>query len=418
MVQSSTTPTITDAEGRANAPAGVGDGSARASSARQLFAFADLLDGVLLALGSVGAIAIGCAFPVFGVVLGELIDEIGAGGQASKVQDLAVLILLGAALILALGYFQSACLMASAERQGRRLRVAFMRSVLFQELAWFDREGSPDAVSARITSEVNTVQDAIGDKLGTYVRFMSQFVSGMILGLVQGWELALFILALVPFLACAGGVFMKMTAQAKEREEGAYARAAGVVNETLRNMRTVVAFNAGPLERERCVAREVREEPHTQRGAARSRYDTGCCRYEEALQDSLDSGFRDSWTQGLALSASIGLIYVCYGASFWFGTFLMSNDRSDALDTFAARGCPRIDDMFCATNFTTVACAAACPDIVTQCFLGKAGCYSAGTVIKGASATRSHRGEGQGSQRRRAALTLPAPAPLQCSSPS
>lgn len=54
-------------------------------------------------------------------------------------------------------------------------------------------------------SDVNKVQDGIGDKVSNFFQWTSAFVCGIIIGFVYGWKLTLVILAVSPLLVASGG---------------------------------------------------------------------------------------------------------------------------------------------------------------------------------------------------------------------
>ncbi len=59
-----------------------------------------------------------------------------------------------------------------------------------------------------LDSDVNKIQDGIGDKLGQFFQFTAQFIAGFIVGFVRGWELTLVILSIVPLLAVSAAILM------------------------------------------------------------------------------------------------------------------------------------------------------------------------------------------------------------------
>jgi hypothetical protein len=56
-----------------------------------------------------------------------------------------------------------------------------------------------------LVSDVNKIQEGIGDKIGNFFQWFSSFVAGIIIGLVYGWKLALVILSVSPLLMACGG---------------------------------------------------------------------------------------------------------------------------------------------------------------------------------------------------------------------
>ena len=59
-------------------------------------------------------------------------------------------------------------------------------------------------------SDVNKIQDGIGDKVAAFFRYGAQFVGGFIVGFVYGWELTLIVTAVSPLLVIAGAVMSQV----------------------------------------------------------------------------------------------------------------------------------------------------------------------------------------------------------------
>ena len=57
-----------------------------------------------------------------------------------------------------------------------------------------------------LNRDVNKIREGIGDKVASFLQWMTAFVAGIIIGLVYGWKLGLVILAVSPLLAISGGL--------------------------------------------------------------------------------------------------------------------------------------------------------------------------------------------------------------------
>lgn len=55
--------------------------------------------------------------------------------------------------------------MHSGERQAAKMRMAYLRSMLNQDISLFDTKTSTSEVIAAITSDIIVVQDAISEKV-------------------------------------------------------------------------------------------------------------------------------------------------------------------------------------------------------------------------------------------------------------
>jgi len=61
-------------------------------------------------------------------------------------------------------------------------------------------------VSFLYCSDVNKITEGIGDNIASFLQWASCFVSGIIMGLVYGWKLALVMVSVSPLLVVAGGL--------------------------------------------------------------------------------------------------------------------------------------------------------------------------------------------------------------------
>ena len=62
-------------------------------------------------------------------------------------------------------------------------------------------------------SDINTINDGLGDKICVFVQFFCTFVTGFIIGFVFGWKLTLVILTVSPLLAGSAAVWSKVRQQ-------------------------------------------------------------------------------------------------------------------------------------------------------------------------------------------------------------
>ncbi|GKC10292.1 ABC transporter B family member 2-like protein, partial [Tanacetum coccineum] len=135
----------------------------------KLFAFADSYDYLLMFLGSVGACIHGASVPVFFIFFGKLINIIGLAylfpKEAShKVAKYSLDFVYLSVVILFSSWTEVACWMHSGERQAAKMRMAYLRSMLSQDISLFDTEASTGEVISAITSDIIVVQDAISEK--------------------------------------------------------------------------------------------------------------------------------------------------------------------------------------------------------------------------------------------------------------
>ncbi|RUS77640.1 hypothetical protein EGW08_014600 [Elysia chlorotica] len=179
----------------------------------------------------------------------------------------------------------------TSERQVIRMRLAFYRNIMRQEMAWFDANSCGE-MTVKLTDDISRIHEAIGDKLGTAIQYMSGSILGFIIIFYYGWELALVMQIGAPFLILSfslmGVVFTNMSAL----ERQAYAKAGGVAQEVFSSIRTVQAFNGQEKE---------------------------CERYMKTLVEAKVYGIKKSIASGLGQGASWGICFLNLGLGLWYG---------------------------------------------------------------------------------------------------
>jgi ABC-type multidrug transport system fused ATPase/permease subunit len=158
------------------------------------------------------------------------------------VTESAIIILyLGTAAFVA-SYLQVTFFTLTAQRQALRIRRLYFTALVRQEMAWFDQQAT-GALSSRISSDIPKIQDAIGDKVASFLQFTGMFIAGFAVGFAYGWQLTLVILAITPIMGLGGALMSKMLSEAASGGQGFYASAGSIADEVLHMIRTVVAFD-------------------------------------------------------------------------------------------------------------------------------------------------------------------------------
>jgi ABC-type multidrug transport system fused ATPase/permease subunit len=115
-------------------------------SLRDAFHFATFTDSVYAFFGTLSAFFVGCSIPIFNVIFGEILDNFNKGvDQLQKgVNSVAMIFAIMAGGALIVGTFQVYCWSIFGERQTQRMREAYVRSILSQEIGWFDLNGAAE----------------------------------------------------------------------------------------------------------------------------------------------------------------------------------------------------------------------------------------------------------------------------------
>ncbi|XP_065254518.1 ATP-dependent translocase ABCB1-like [Emys orbicularis] len=288
------------------------------------FGYADWLDIILMIIGLIAAVANGTGLPLRIIVGGEMTNSFVTIGQAVNMSaavmnssstcpaipglDIEAEMTrfayyyagIGFAVVI-LSTIQVWTFLISAARQTARIRQKFFFAILHQEMAWFDTS-QIGTLNTRLTDDINTIQEGIGDKICIFVQFFASFLTGIVIGFVYGWKLTLVILSVSPLLAAAAAVGSICLASFTTKELTAYARAGAVAEEILTAIRTVVAFN-GQMK--------------------------ALAKYDVNLENARKVGVKKSITTYTSLGFTEFISFGAYALAFWYGIKLTVEEKEN-----------------------------------------------------------------------------------------
>uniref|UniRef100_A0A0E0KY83 MDR-like ABC transporter n=1 Tax=Oryza punctata TaxID=4537 RepID=A0A0E0KY83_ORYPU len=289
-------------DGGGEAVAGTGKNGGGGSVAfHRLFAFADGTDAALMLLGTLGAVANGAALPFMTVLFGGLIDAFGgaaggAGDVVARVSEVSLQFIYLAVASAAASFIQVACWMITGERQAARIRNLYLKTILRQEVAFFDKHTNTGEVVGRMSGDTVLIQDAMGEKVGKFIQLLVTFLGGFAVAFAQGWLLTLVMLATIPPLVLAGAVMSNVVARMASLGQAAYADAAVVVEQTIGSIRTVASFTG----EKQAVAK-----------------------YSRSLKRAYSSGVREGLAAGVGMGTVMVLLFCGYSLGIWYGAKLI-----------------------------------------------------------------------------------------------
>ncbi|KAF3582648.1 hypothetical protein DY000_02032618 [Brassica cretica] len=280
----------------------------------QLFACADSFDWVLMILGSVAAAAHGSALIVYLHYFAKIVEVLAFSGERSEDQydrlvELSLTIVYIAAGVFVSGWIEVSCWILTGERQTAVIRSKYVQVLLNQDMSFFDTYGNNGDIVSQVLSDVLLIQSALSEKVGNYIHNMATFISGLVIGFVNCWEIALITLATGPFIVAAGGISNIFLHRLAENIQDAYAEAAGIAEQAISYIRTLYAFTNETL----------------------AKYS-----YATSLQATLRFGIMISLVQGLGLGFTYGLAICSCALQLWIGRFFVTSGRANGGEIIAA----------------------------------------------------------------------------------
>lgn len=111
------------------------------------------------------------------------------------------------------GFIYWSLLLRFANAVAKRTKENYLAAILKQETGWFD-SFNYNELGGRITQESMKINKAIGEKVGLVLYAVGMSITGIVVGFVNGWSLALLMLAIGPLMGIAAS-FLGKAAMAK-----------------------------------------------------------------------------------------------------------------------------------------------------------------------------------------------------------
>ncbi|VVB06588.1 unnamed protein product [Arabis nemorensis] len=256
----------------------------------------DSFDILLMILGTIGAIGNGLGFPLMTILFGDVIDVFGQNQNSSDVSHKIAKVALKF-VYLGLGTLVAALLqvsgwMISGERQAGRIRSLYLKTILRQDIAFFDVETNTGEVVGRMSGDTVLIQDAMGEKVGKAIQLVSTFIGGFVIAFIEGWLLTLVMVSSIPLLVMSGAALAIVISKMASRGQTSYAKAAVVVEQTVGSIRTVASFTG---EKQ------------------------AISNYNKHLVSAYRAGVFEGASTGLGLGTLNIVIFCTYALAVWYG---------------------------------------------------------------------------------------------------
>ncbi|KAL1642058.1 hypothetical protein SLS58_005646 [Diplodia intermedia] len=195
---------------------------------------------------------------------------------------------------------QGLCFAVCSEKLIHRVRDTAFRTMLRQDIAFFDKdENSAGSLTSFLSTETTALAGLSGATLGTIFTVLTTLIGALALGISIGWQLGLVCASTIPVLLACGFLRFWILARFEQRSKKAYESSASYACEATSAIRTVAS-----LTREE----DVYTNYHDQLAAQGSK--------------NLRSILRSSTLYALSQSG----MFLCTALGFWYGGTLISAD--------------------------------------------------------------------------------------------
>ena len=177
------------------------------------------------------------------------------------------------------------------------MRARYLRAVLRQDMEYFDLRpaGSASEVVTSVSSDSLAVQDALAEKVPSFVMNATMFVGSYAVAFALAWRLALAALPSVLLLVVPGVMYGRVLTGLARRVRERYALAGAVAEQAVSSVRTVYSFAAET----RAVAR-----------------------FAAALEEPARLGLRQGLVKGVAVGSN-GVTFAVWAFNVWYGSRLV-----------------------------------------------------------------------------------------------
>ncbi|KAI7726411.1 hypothetical protein M8C21_016957, partial [Ambrosia artemisiifolia] len=201
------------------------------------------------------------------------------------------------------------CWMYTGERQVSALRKRYLEAVLKQDVGFYDTDARTGDIVFSVSTDTLLVQDAISEKVGNFIHYLSTFLAGLVVGFVSAWKLALLSVAVIPGIAFAGGLYAYTLTGLTSKSRESYANAGIIAEQAIAQVRTVYSY-VGETK--------------------------ALDSYSDAIQHTLKLGYKAGMAKGLGLGCTYGIACMSWALVFWYAGVFIRNGQTDGGKAFTA----------------------------------------------------------------------------------
>ncbi|QIW98788.1 hypothetical protein AMS68_004306 [Peltaster fructicola] len=184
-----------------------------------------------------------------------------------------------------------------SERLVHRARDKAFRSMLRQDISFFDREeNTAGALTSFLSTETTHLAGISGTTLGTILNVLTTLIAAFVVSLAIGWKLALVCIATVPVVLACGFFRFWMLANFEGKKKKAYEKSASYACEATSAIRTVASL---------------------------TREDDVWNNYHQQLIDQRQRSVSNILWSSALYAMSQSFMFLCIALGFWYGGTLL-----------------------------------------------------------------------------------------------
>eukprot|EP00998_Keelungia_sp_KM082_P005916 NODE_21_length_3711_cov_51.810826_g19_i0.p1 GENE.NODE_21_length_3711_cov_51.810826_g19_i0~~NODE_21_length_3711_cov_51.810826_g19_i0.p1 ORF type:complete len:1219 (-),score=299.13 NODE_21_length_3711_cov_51.810826_g19_i0:54-3500(-) len=256
-------------------------------------------------LGFLGAIGSGLIYPAYALIFADIITVFFKPiPQMRDETPKWCLLFLGLGVLAFFMYlFKMAMLGIAGERLTERLRALLFKSMLRQDISFFDdKKNDSGALCNTLSTECTKVYHAFGPNIAIILGTLATLIFGFTVAFIISWKLSLVLLTGVPLLILAGAVNVIILTGMTGKDGGLYAEANSIAVETVGSIKTVMAFNM---------------------------QETRIAQYEAKLDDCMKKILRKAFIAGFFTGSTQIIMFGLFGLGFLYSATLIEKGELD-----------------------------------------------------------------------------------------
>ncbi|KAI8643420.1 P-loop containing nucleoside triphosphate hydrolase protein [Parasitella parasitica] len=271
----------------------------------RLFRFATPKERAMICTAMLFSAGTGALQPVSILVYASFISSLTASLSennsnlvSATLPVIHTMVYMGTASLVA-AYVSTCLWILTGESQTRRIRLLYLKSVLHQDMSWFD-QSKDGSLNTRLASDTQLIQDGISEKAGLLISFFAQFVGGFVVAFVKGWQMALVLLVAVPLLGVSGSMMAHFLSRYAKESQDSFAESGAIAEQAFQYIKTVYSFT---LQR---------------------RFSD---RYNQKLEDACKAGVKGGIALGVGFAFFMFFLFGTFGLALWFGSKLVTEGK-------------------------------------------------------------------------------------------